>query len=180
MLKQYKINHSLLRCFLWIMLCAIPGFSSAQDKVYANAQQLRHKQADEHYRPLLDVLNDIKAHYDVSFLYEPVTLEDKKVKTPVSYRSKVENTLSRLLEPEGLTFKKINAKTYSILPQETAEVTGGDTPDATLTASISENSSMKELAVFETFSEPLDIIVSGVLTDESDNATSRRECIGKR
>ncbi len=29
---------------------------------------------------------------------------------------------------------------------------------------------MKELAVFETFSEPLDIIVSGVLTDESDNA----------
>ena len=28
---------------------------------------------------------------------------------------------------------------------------------------------MKELAVFETFSEPLDIIVSGVLTDESDN-----------
>ena len=168
MLKQYKINHSLLRCFLWIMLCAIPGFSSAQEKVYANAQQLRHKQTDEQYRPLLDVLNDIKEHYDVSFLYEPVTLEDKKVKTPVNYRGKVENTLSRLLEPEGLTFKKINAKTYSILPQETAAV-AGNSPDATLTASIAENSAVKELAVFETFSEPLDIIVSGVLTDESDN-----------
>jgi TonB-dependent starch-binding outer membrane protein SusC len=169
MLKQYKIKHSLLRCCLWIMLCAIPGFSSAQEKVYANAQQLRQKGMDEQYRPLLDVLKDIKEHYDVSFLYEPVTLEDKKVKTPINYRSKVENTLSRLLEPEGLTFKKINAKTYSILPQEAADVAAGNSPDATLTASIGENSSSKELAVFETFSEPLDIIVSGVLTDESDN-----------
>ena len=111
----------------------------------------------------------LRQHYDVSFLYEPVTLEDKKVKTPVNYRSKVENTLSRLLEPEGLTFKKINAKTYSILPQETAEAAAGNSPDATLTASIAENNSVKELAVFETFSEPLDIVVSGVLTDESND-----------
>ena len=55
------------------------------------------------------------------------------------------------------------------MPQETSEATADNSPDATLTASIAENSSVKELAVFETFSEPLDIIVSGVLTDESDN-----------
>ncbi len=113
-------------------------------------------------------MNEIKEHYNVSFLYEPVTLEDKKVKTPVTYRGKVESTLSRLLEPEGLTFKKINAKTYSILPQDAAEVTELVTPDETLTTSIAENTSMKEVAVFEILSQPVDITVSGRLTDESD------------
>src|SRR5687768_5255107 len=139
MFKHYTINHSLLRCFLWIMLCAIPGFSSAQEKVYANAQQLRQRGMDEQFRPLLDVLNEIKEHYNVSFLYEPTTLEDKKVKTPVNYRSKLEGTLSKILEPQGLTFKKINAKTYSILSQESDAAALMTAPDKTLTTSISES-----------------------------------------
>ncbi len=51
MFKHYKIDHNLLRCFLWVLLCAIPGFSSAQEKVYANAQQLRQKGMDENIPP---------------------------------------------------------------------------------------------------------------------------------
>ena len=121
---------------------------------------------DQQFRPLLDVLNEIKEHYNVSFLYEPTTLEDKKVKTPVNYRSKLEGTLSKILEPQGLTFKKINAKTYSILLQE-SDAALMTAPDETLTTSITESKSEKEMPLFEMYVQPVDIVVSGVLTDES-------------
>ncbi|HKZ39073.1 MAG TPA: hypothetical protein VJ184_15525, partial [Chryseolinea sp.] len=133
MRKHYTIYHKLYWCLLCVVTLTIPRFSLAQDKVYANAQQFfQQKEKEDQYKPLLEVLNEIKAHYNVSFLYEPVTLQDKKVKVPVNYRGKVENTLSRLLEPEGLIFKRINQKTYSILSQESSKMVSPTERDAPL------------------------------------------------
>ncbi len=163
--NYYKRDRKLRWCVMGMLLCLIPGLTLAQEKVYANAQQLSQHSEEAQYRPLLEVLNEIKEHYSVSFLYEPVTLEDRKVKTPVNYRGKVENTLSRLLEPEGLTFKRINSKTYSILPQDAAKSETRSEPGATLGTMIVEPSSIKETEGLVTYSPPVDIVVSGVLTD---------------
>jgi TonB-dependent starch-binding outer membrane protein SusC len=169
MRKHYRENHNLLWCCLWMVLCSIPGLTTAQEKVYANAQQLNPQGKAEEYRPLVEVLNEIKDHYNVSFLYEPVTLEDKKVKTPINFRGKVENTLSRLLEPEGLTFKRINDKTFSILHQADTKATNNAGPGAGLETIIAEPSSVNEVEVFQTYRQPVDILVSGAITDESDS-----------
>ena len=72
MRKHYKICHSLFWCMLLAGIGS-PLLSIAQDKVYANAQKLNHQSGRDDYRPLLEVLNEIKEHYNVSFLYEPVT-----------------------------------------------------------------------------------------------------------
>jgi TonB-linked SusC/RagA family outer membrane protein len=152
-----------------MVLYSIPQFTSAQEKVYANAQKLNQQSKEERYRPLIEVLNEIKEHYDVSFLYEPVTLEDKKVKTPINYRGKVENTLSRLLGPEGLTFKRINDKTYSILHQADVKVASKNEPGAALGTYIMDPTDVKETGVIEAYRQPVDILVSGVITDESNS-----------
>lgn len=170
MLKHYTIYHKLFWCLLCVATFAIPRFSLAQDKVYANAEQFfQQREREDQYRPLLEVLNEIKAHYNVSFLYEPVTLQDKKVKVPVNYRSKVETTLSRLLEPEGLIFKRINQKTYSILSQESSKVVTPVERDALLNNMEIDPGSTIEEQVVEKYIAPVDIIVSGVLTDEADS-----------
>ena len=111
MLKLYKMKHNLRGRMLCAALVAASSFAHAQDKVYADAQGFQQRVIEDQSKPLLEVLNEIKEHYQVSFLYEPATLEDRKVAMPLQYRNKVESTLSRVLEPQGLTFKKINDKT---------------------------------------------------------------------
>jgi TonB-linked SusC/RagA family outer membrane protein len=167
MRKHYPIYHSLFWCLLLAAICS-PVLSTAQDKVYANAQKLNHQSERDDYRPLLEVLTEVKEHYNVSFLYEPVTLQDKTVKVPINYRSKVESTLSRLLEPEGLMFKRINEKTYSILSQEPSKTANSGQPDAALNTTIVEPASIKKEVVIA-YMHPVDIVVSGTLTDEADN-----------
>jgi TonB-linked SusC/RagA family outer membrane protein len=167
MRKHYTICHSLFWCLLLSAICS-PLLSTAQDKVYANAQRHSHQSERDDYRPLIEVLTEIKEHYNVSFLYEPVTLQDKTVKVPVNYRSKVESTLSRLLEPEGLMFKRINEKTYSILSQEASKTANSGQPDAALNTTIAEPASIKKEVVIA-YMHPVDIVVSGTLTDEADN-----------
>ena len=167
MRKHYKNCHSLFWCLLLSAMFS-PLLSNAQDKLYANAQKHSQQTARDDYRPLLEVLNEIKEHYNVSFLYEPITLQDKQVKVPVHYKSKVESTLSRLLEPEGLMFKRINQKTYSILSQEASKTSNNSEPDAALGTSIADPATMKKEVVIA-YMHPVDIVVSGVLTDEADN-----------
>jgi TonB-dependent starch-binding outer membrane protein SusC len=169
MRKYYTINHNLLWCLLWMAIISIPQVIQAQDKVYANAKVFQQRTTNDQYKPLVEVLNEIKDHYQVSFLYEPVTLEDKKVKVPVNYKSKVESTLSKLLEPAGLMYKRINEKTYSILSQET--------PTASITQELSKEVNMvmlepeaaAETAIVERYQRPVEISVSGTITDESDS-----------
>ena len=167
MRKHYTVYHNL---FWGLLLVAAfsPQLSVCQDKVYANAKKFVQHRENEDYRPLLDVLNEIKEHYNVSFLYEPITLQDKKVKVPVNYKSKVEGTLSRLLEPEGLMFKKINEKTYSILSQAQSKAVSKNEPGAALGTTIIDPAAMKEDVILA-YMHPVDITISGVLTDEADN-----------
>ena len=169
MLKLYKMKHNLRGRMLCAALVAASSFAHAQDKVYADAQGFQQRVIEDQSKPLLEVLNEIKEHYQVSFLYEPATLEDRKVAMPLQYRNKVESTLSRVLEPQGLTFKKINDKTYTILPQETKKsasseeaMTGADLAMAVAGAAVIEPE-------FNQVQTPVDVSVSGTITDDSND-----------
>src|SRR5688572_730216 len=149
MIKYYTIKHNLRWCALWMAIVSLPQVVHAQEKVYANAQRFQQREKIDQYVPLLEVLNEIKEHYQVSFLYEPVTLQNKTVKVPVNYRNKVEGTLSKLLEPAGLTFKRINEKTYSILPQETATTSILEAPTNDVTTAMVGGGTAIEEAIVE-------------------------------
>ncbi|HEX6225503.1 MAG TPA: SusC/RagA family TonB-linked outer membrane protein [Chryseolinea sp.] len=162
------MKHNLWGRMLCAALVAASSFAYAQDKVYAKAQAFQSRAVEDQYKPLLEVLNEIKEHYQVSFLYEPATLEDRKVATPFQYRNKVESTLSRILEPEGLTFKKINQRTYTILPLEakksdaSKEVFASTVPIGVASISAPEEEIIKPQV-------PVDVTVNGTITDEADN-----------
>lgn len=99
------------------MLCSLPLLLVAQVQVYANAKNVSHSGALEQPRPLVEVLQDVQNHFKVSFVYESKTVEGKLVLTAVNYNEKVEHVLTTVLESAGLRYKKINKKTYSILPK---------------------------------------------------------------
>src|SRR5688572_6532972 len=169
MRKYYTINHNLLWCLLWMAIMSIPQTIQAQDKVYANAKVFQQRTTNDQYKPLVEVLNEIKEHYQVSFLYEPVTLEDKIVKVPVNYKGKVESTLSRLLEPAGLIYKRINEKTYSILSQDTKTTSVTQELSTDLSTAMVEPETATEKAIVARYQRPVEISVSGTITDESDS-----------
>src|SRR5690606_38146298 len=84
-------------------------------------------------------------------------------------RGKVESTLSRLLAPEGLTFRKINSKTYTILPAESPVARETSEPGAALGTTIVEPALLRSGSQLVQIAEPVDIFVSGQLTDEGGN-----------
>lgn len=69
-------------------------------------------------KPLNEVLNDIQAKYDVTIQYSNDRVKDKMV-TKAVWRmslSDVESTLTNILYPFDLRFRKDGEKSYSIIP----------------------------------------------------------------
>ena len=107
------------RCY-WmtaILFCCIPFAMGAQVVALAKPHDIQRETVPVvNQRSLQDVLNDLQEHYNISFVYEYDVVSDKLVAEPVEYKSKIEATVSQLLEPLGLKFKKINNRTYAISP----------------------------------------------------------------
>jgi len=76
-----------------------------------------YHQAD-HPIPLTDALKQINAHYNVNFLYEEKNISDKKVMfNAETLKGKhIDEVLTPLLSPLGLSWAKIDAKNYTIFP----------------------------------------------------------------
>lgn len=117
MRTHYKLRYYLFEWSFCAMLCSLPLLLVAQVQVYANAKNVSHPGILEQPRPLVEVLQDVQNHFKVSFVYESKTVEGKQVLTSVNYNEKVEHVLTTVLESAGLRYKKINKKTYSILPK---------------------------------------------------------------
>ncbi|WP_216848872.1 outer membrane beta-barrel protein [Pedobacter sp. L105] len=68
--------------------------------------------------PLADVLKQLTAHYQTNFLYEEGNVRDKKVNfSSETLKDKnIEQVLTGLLSPLGLSWYKIDTKNYSIFP----------------------------------------------------------------
>jgi hypothetical protein len=89
--------------------------TSAQEILFATARKTNPFSFEQ--RALRDVLKDIQAHFKISFVYESVLVEGKAITGSVVYKNSVEKTLSAVLTPIGLKYRKINKSTYSISSQ---------------------------------------------------------------
>lgn len=107
------------RCY-WmtaILLCCIPLTMTGQVVAYASSGQQRDnvsRDKGENRRSLRDVLNDLQTHYDIAFVYELEVVDGKEVSGIIDYNRNAGKTIEELLQPLGLTFKKINSRTYAI------------------------------------------------------------------
>lgn len=60
------------------------------------------------------ILNKLKAQKEVSFLYEPETIANIKIQTPIDYQADIKVILKSILPPVHLKFKKIGRQNYII------------------------------------------------------------------
>lgn len=174
MLKQYRNYYTVWRSCLCLVMLSFPALLLAQDQLFANALQMnRTTPRRAEVRSLREALEEVQDHFNVSFLYESTVLEGKEVSAKIAIKGKIENTLTNLLEPLGLRFKKINDRTYSILPkvapktsrdQRGAAATEKD-GSADLNPSPADAEALFAAAAGNQFVE---IVVQGTITDENN------------
>ncbi len=93
-----------LVCYI-LLLLAIPTFLSGQkDNTFTIEKSVA--------LPL--ILDELKAQKGVSFLYEPATIANIKIQTPVDYQADLKVILKSILPPVHLKFKKIGRQNYII------------------------------------------------------------------
>ncbi|MDQ4140222.1 MAG: hypothetical protein M3142_06825, partial [Bacteroidota bacterium] len=118
--KQTKLIFRSVCCA--VALAFVQEQSQAQTIVLANnqpsGQQLSRAELKKTVA-LTEVLQDLQAEYNVSFLYEKKNLEGKYIQTSqIAYSDKIEKALGKLLPSAELTFEKINNKTYAIVSSD--------------------------------------------------------------
>lgn len=164
-----------VRCY-WmtaILFCCIPFTIGAQVVALAKAHNMQRETTQVvSQRSLQDVLNDLQEHYNVSFVYEYEVVSGKQVADPIEYRSKIETTISELLEPLGLKFKKINNNTYVISPEKvkkSKEMKTSSSREAEDSVLSLKGEKIEAASRVSTWATPV-LAVSGNVTDEGNQA----------
>ncbi|MDF2193385.1 SusC/RagA family TonB-linked outer membrane protein [Paraflavitalea sp. CAU 1676] len=127
------IKPKLLGCLLGLQLL-IPPVVNAQDSyAYAAGKQKSPQQAEPNRKPedssskqpLFKVLKELNKTKGVYFLFSDESLGEKLVNPAKKDHADVEKILNQILENTGLRYKKVNDKTFVILPsKETAKTDG--------------------------------------------------------
>jgi len=171
MTKHYFTHHCLRWCCLSVVLLGAVQLTTAQKQLYADAK-VAVRQADAEKRSLRDMLKEVQAHFDVSFVYESELLEGMEVSNTVNFRSNVESVLTQLLSPLGLHFKKINRRTYSISPKRSDHRQDKEARSSFMWDNLNGNSGLRpssKSSFQNQFMQDPDILVGGRVTDESSN-----------
>ncbi|MEO8474229.1 MAG: TonB-dependent receptor [Chryseolinea sp.] len=172
----YRYNHSnsVMKICVAAFIFLLPTALLAQDLLFASASQEKRSSFEgNQIYSLREVLDQVQNHYHVSFLYESTVVENKDIFTKVKFKGKVESTLSTLLDPMGLKYKKINDHTYSILPKAPSK---SSREKVTLVKDIKESASLFTVPEDDTSyqtevtPEVVDITVTGVVTDETGSS----------
>ncbi|GEO05191.1 SusC/RagA family TonB-linked outer membrane protein [Adhaeribacter aerolatus] len=109
-MTTYLKKISLL--WLSLQLLLLPHTTPAQKIVLA--QEFKTTPKSEKAKQLVHVLNEIKARYKISFLFEDKILEGKVIQSEIKYSENVEDLLNKLLPPLNLKYKKIAAGIFII------------------------------------------------------------------
>ncbi|HEY5747753.1 MAG TPA: TonB-dependent receptor [Chryseolinea sp.] len=175
MLKQYSNYYTVWRSCLCLVMLSFPALLLAQDQLFANALQMnRTTPRRAEVRSLREALEEVQDHFNVSFLYESTVLEGKEVSAKIAIKGKIENTLTNLLEPVGLRFKKINDRTYSILPKTAPKAShdqrGAAASEKDSSADLNPSPAAAEaLYAEDTENRLVEIVVQGTITDENSS-----------
>ena len=118
MLKHLRTASLLGMCTLLLLT---PPPSRAQ--VLAMAQKVSEPKVTPQpdYRPLGEVLADLRTHYRADILFEPKTVDGLKVAPGSMNKGRsLEQNLDKLLGPLGLKYKKINRTSYTVVVDKAA------------------------------------------------------------
>jgi TonB-linked SusC/RagA family outer membrane protein len=172
MTKHYFTNHCLRWCCFSVALFGAVQLAAAQKQLYADAK-VAVRQSRLEKRSLRDMLNEVQTHFNISFVYESELLEGMEVSNTLNYRRNVESTLVELLNPVGLQFKKINKRTYSILPKRSDDRLKKGEDASYIEAQPNDYSGVSQTSVTSSENSSIqvsEIVVTGRVTDESANA----------
>lgn len=97
-------------------LPALSEIAAAQQFAYAGPPATTHHQTAE--RELTSVLTLLERRFGVYFTYESQVVRDKYVRGEFSLSDNLEESLSEILVPLGLNFRKLSGKYYTIFPSE--------------------------------------------------------------
>lgn len=116
-MKQYFTNHTSLSILLLLLLACHP-FLMAQSLAYVqqNKPDLEAKNpTNANLVRLKDALNELSQEYQVSILFEDVTVKGLQATVDKIKGGKLESRLEKLLKPHRLTFQKINKNAYVVV-----------------------------------------------------------------
>ncbi len=169
MTRHYLLKPYLKWCCLCMAFLSFAQVTHAQEILYATARKTNPISLEQ--RALRDVLKDIQSHFKISFVYESVLIEGKAISGSLVYKSSVEKTLSTVLTPIGLKYRKINKSTYSILsasPTALSASTVTNSSDFDATALGSSFMATGDIASYSLNVTP-EILVKGRVMDEQSN-----------
>src|SRR5690625_4428699 len=111
-------------CLLWmVQVLAVPVHGQIhKQQLYTLNQEstFPSERGAEEFRSLKDVLEQIEASNNVSFLYNWGLIENKSVKASALPAENIAEELPEILDSFGLTYQKHTDRTYLILEQERA------------------------------------------------------------
>jgi TonB-dependent starch-binding outer membrane protein SusC len=111
-MKQVKLLFYTI-CTLCIMCCALPPLF-AQELAFTGKFANKDVQEDANAKPLKAVLEELENKYNVSFFYKSELVESKLVKKNHENFSSFDEEVTHILKPNGLTYERIQDKTYVI------------------------------------------------------------------
>ncbi|MDX2070026.1 MAG: TonB-dependent receptor [Haliscomenobacter sp.] len=126
-MKQYFTKHTPLSILLLLLLACHP-FLMAQSLAYVqqNKPDLETKNStSSNPIRLKDALNELSQEYQVSILFEDVTVKGLQATVDKIKGGKLESKLEKLLKPHRLTFQKVNKNAYVVVaPAQKTEKSG--------------------------------------------------------
>jgi TonB-dependent starch-binding outer membrane protein SusC len=169
MTRHYLINRYLKWCCFCLALLSFAQATNAQGILYATTKKNPAPSLEQ--RALRDVLKEIQAHFKISFVYESVLVEGKAISGNINYKSNVEKTLTAVLTPVGLKYRKINRSTYSILLASQTALSASTIPNTAEFNATALNISVAETdEVVSYISNAMqEIQVNGRVTDQQSN-----------
>jgi TonB-linked SusC/RagA family outer membrane protein len=125
----------MLRCLPGMLLfCSVAArsqstyaYNSSRNRTFIPEKNLVNNKAPEEgteKQPLFDVLKKLNKTKGVFFLFSQQSIGTLLVNPVTSYHSNMEVILDQVLENTGLKFKKVNEKTFVILPVKEAAGSG--------------------------------------------------------
>ncbi|PWJ58651.1 TonB-linked SusC/RagA family outer membrane protein [Dyadobacter jejuensis] len=159
----------ILRTWLVCTGLIISRVGLSQDMAYVRAtpNSFTNQQKAPTSQKLKDVLLDLGRKYEVSIIFEESTIQGIVIPITNSSRSgKIEQRLERILEPNGLEFKKAGASAFVVRKKE---VKAKLEKEALKTSGLLPTAGSIPLALKE--SEPTriaEVVVKGKITDEKN------------
>lgn len=103
---------ALILVFLGVGIAALPARSTGQEL----ALKAIRPASSENLVTLESRLEQLEANFKVHFLYKSSTVKHKFINAQKALTGDLEEQLGQLLEPQKLTFNKLNARSYTIVP----------------------------------------------------------------